>query len=156
VAPSIKSEKEFPSMSEEEPKESDDSVQSGVTDTIRKAVFGGISSLFMSEESIKGQLGELPRDALNYLVGQTEKTRQEFFNIVTREFRTFLDGVDLSRELPKILQGMSIEVKANIRFKDAGDPIVDIDATVEHASDEELPETDNEAPVDAETGSENE
>lgn len=143
-------------MSEEDPKEPDDSVQSGVTDTIRKAVFGGISSLFMSEESIKGQLGELPRDALNYLVGQTEKTRQEFFSIVTREFRTFLDGVDLSKELPKILQGMSVEVNAKIRFKEAGDPIVDIKAAVEHDSNEESPETDNEAPENAETGTDNE
>ncbi|MBT6177130.1 MAG: hypothetical protein HOI23_07760 [Deltaproteobacteria bacterium] len=143
-------------MSEEEPKESDESVQSGVTDTIRKAVFGSISSLFMSEESIKGQLGELPRDALNYLVGQTEKTRDEFFKIVTREFRTFLDGVDLSKELPKILQGMNIEVKANIRFKEGQDPIVDIEAAVQHDSDSEPPETDNEAPDNAETGTENE
>ena len=143
-------------MSEEEPKESDDSVQNGVTDTIRKAVFGSISSLFMSEESIKGQLGELPRDALNYLVGQTEKTRDEFFSIVTREFRTFLDGVDLSKELPKILQGMSIEVKANIRFKEAKDPIVDIEAEVQHDSDEKVSETHNEPPSGADTGTENE
>jgi hypothetical protein len=143
-------------MSEEDFKDSDENVQNGVTDTIRKAVFGSISSLFMSEESIKGQLGELPRDALNYLVGQTEKTRDEFFNIVTREFRTFLDGVDLSKELPKILKGMSIEVNANIRFKEGKDPIVDIDAAVQHDSDTELPETDNEPPRGEDTGTENE
>jgi len=143
-------------MSEDETPPPDDNSAAGVTDTIRKAVFGGISSLFMSEESIKGQLGELPRDALNYLVGQTEKTRQEFFNIVTREFRTFLDGVDLSKELPKILKGMNVEVTANIRFKDAGEPVVDWQANAKHDEPDASPETQNTVSVDAETESPNE
>ena len=113
-------------MSDDDSRSAEDKFQAGVTDSIRKAVFGGISSLFMSEESLKGQLGELPRDALNYLAGQTEKTRQEFVGVVTREFKAFLDNVDWSKELPKILEGMNIEVRANIRLRQAdGEPSVD-------------------------------
>ena len=114
-------------MSDDDSRSDDDNFQAGVTDSIRKAVFGGITSLFMSEESLKGQLGELPRDALNYLAGQTEKTRQEFVGIVSREFKTFLANVDWSKELPKILEGMNIEVRANIRLRQAdGKPSVDL------------------------------
>ena len=113
-------------MSDDDSRSPEDKFQAGVTDSIRKAVFGGISSLFMSEESLKGNLGELPRDALNYLAGQTEKTRQEFVNVVSREFKAFLANVDWSKELPKILEGMNIEVKANIRVRQAdGEPSVD-------------------------------
>lgn len=118
-------------MSDDDSRSPEDNFQAGVTDSIRKAVFGGITSLFMSEESIKGQLGELPRDALNYLVGQTEKTRQEFVNIVSREFKTFLANVDWSKELPKILEGMNIEVRANIRLRQAdGQPSVDLQTKI--------------------------
>ena len=37
-----------------------------VTDSIRKAVFGGLSALFVSEEGIRQTIGELPKDALSF------------------------------------------------------------------------------------------
>ena len=134
-------------MSDDDSRSPEDNFQAGVTDSIRKAVFGGISSLFMSEESLKGQLGELPRDALNYLAGQTEKTRQEFVNVVTREFKAFLANVDWSKELPKILEGMDIEVRANIRLRQAdGKPSVDWSTKITSDSAEENAEPPNKTP----------
>ena len=134
-------------MSDDDSRSPEDNFQAGVTDSIRKAVFGGISSLFMSEESLKGQLGELPRDALNYLAGQTEKTRQEFVNVVTREFKAFLANVDWSKELPKILEGMDIEVRANIRLRQAdGKPSVDWSTKITSDSAEENTEPPNMTP----------
>ena len=134
-------------MSDDDSRSPEDNFQAGVTDSIRKAVFGGTSSLFMSEESLKGQLGELPRDALNYLAGQTEKTRQEFVNVVTREFKAFLENVDWSKELPKILEGMDIEVRANIRLRQAdGKPSVDWSTKITSDSAEETAEPTNKTP----------
>lgn len=130
------------------------STSGGVTDSIRKALFGGLSSIFMSEERLRDQLGELPRDALNYLAGQTEKTRQEFFSIVTKEFRAFLDTVDLKDELPRILQGISVEVDAKIRFTAANKPDIEISTAVVEA--EEIPTMDSgevpETPAPLESG----
>ena len=134
-------------MSDDDSRSPEDNFQAGVTDSIRKAVFGGISSLFMNEESLKGQLGELPRDALNYLAGQTEKTRQEFVNVVSREFKAFLANVDWSKELPKILEGMDIEVRANIRLRQAdGKPSVDWSSKITTDSTEDKAEPQNKAP----------
>ena len=144
-------------MSEDESRSPDDGSQAGVTDSIRKALFGGISSLFMSEESLKGQLGELPRDALNFLAGQTEKTRQDFMNMVTREFKSFLANVDWEKELPKILEGMSIEVTANIRLRQAhGKPSVDVQTTIVHDPTEPTADLNDESPEGEGTESQNE
>ena len=128
----------------------------GVTDSIRKAVFGGLSSIFMSEESLRGQLGELPRDALNYLTNQTEKTRQEFYGIVTREFRTFLEGLDLSREIPKIPKGMTVEVNASIRISDAGVPDIDIKTNLAKPDDSDPGQATQPSVSKADTTSETE
>ena len=144
-------------MSDDDSRSPEENFQAGVTDSIRKAVFGGISSLFMNEESIKGQLGELPRDALNYLVGQTEKTRHEFVNIVTREFKEFLANVDWSKELPKILEGMNIEVTANIRLRRAdGEPAVDLKTRIVQDPLQDGSVPNETAPEGASTESENE
>ena len=94
----------------------------GLTDSLRKAAVAGMSALFVTEEGIRGALGEmrLPKEALAYIAQQTDKTRRELFGAVTDELKKFLSGVDLPGELRKALKGLKLEVKAEVRFVEDG------------------------------------
>lgn len=100
----------------------------GLTDSLRKAAVAGMTALFVTEEGIRGALGEmrLPKEALAYLAQQTDKTRRELFGAVSDELKGFLSGIDLPGELRKALKGLKLEVKAEVRFVEDG-----TDTTVE-------------------------
>lgn len=93
-------------------------------DSIRKALVTGISAIFMTEEGIRNTLAEmrLPKDAMGYLVQQTERTRKELFRVVSQELKGFLKGADLPRELRAVLKNMKVQVRAEVRFVDENDP----------------------------------
>ena len=94
-----------------------------VPELLRKAVLTGVGALFMTEEGLRNMVGEmkLPKDALQFLLGQADKTRAEVGRVVTQEMRRFLESETLRRELWKVLTGVSIEVNATIQLKPAGE-----------------------------------
>ena len=98
----------------------DASKQSIVPESIRKVLVTGVSALFMTEEGIRNMLSDmrLPKDAMGYLVQQTERTRRELFRVVSDEIKGVLKKTDLTRELRRAMQGMKVQVRAEIRFVD--------------------------------------
>lgn len=99
----------------------DNSAQrSRLPDSIRKAVVGGLSAVFMTEEGIRNAVTDLrlPKDAIAYLAQQTERTRREVFRAVSEEVKGFLGNIDANKALRKALAGMRVEVKAELRFVD--------------------------------------
>ena len=103
-----------------------------VTESIRKAVVGGLNTLLTGDDSIKSTIGELPKDALGYVVGQAEKSRKELVRVVTNEIRGFLGGMDMTHELRKALLGLKVEVNASIRFVDEEHPEVKMEHVIKH------------------------
>lgn len=101
-----------------------------VTDSIRKAVFGGLSALFVSEEGIRQTIGELPKDALSFLLTQTDKTRKELMRVVSDELKSFLRQLDLQGEIKEMLSGLTVEVKAEISFRENGQVVSKISQDV--------------------------
>ena len=101
-----------------------------VTDSIRKAVFGGLSALFVSEEGIRQTIGELPKDALSFLLSQTDKTRRELMRVVSDELKSFLRQLDLQGEVKEMLSGLTVEVKAEISFRENGQVVSKINQDV--------------------------
>jgi hypothetical protein len=95
-----------------------------VPDIVRRAVLTGVGALFMTEEGIRNLVGDmkLPKDALNFLLSQAEKTRTEVARVVTQEVRRFLESETLRREIWKLLNGVTLEVTANIHLKQTGEP----------------------------------
>lgn len=96
------------------------SQRSRLPDSIRKAVVGGLSAVFMTEEGIRNAVTDLrlPKDAIAYLAQQTERTRREVFSAVSEEVKGFLKNIDANKALRKALAGMRVEVKAELRFVD--------------------------------------
>jgi hypothetical protein len=89
-------------------------------DSLRKALVTGLSAVFMTEEGIRGALSDmrLPKDAIGYLVQQTNNSRREVVRIVSDELKSFLRSADVTGAIRKALIGLRLEVKAEIRFVD--------------------------------------
>ena len=70
------------------------------------------------EETIRRLVSEfnLPREVATYLLVQASSSKDEVLRIVGQEVRRFLETVNLSGELQKLLTSLSFEIKTEIRF----------------------------------------
>jgi hypothetical protein len=89
-----------------------------VPEFVRKVAVAGLGAIFMTEEGIRSLAGQLklPKEMLGYILGQAEKTKDEVGRVVSEEVRRFLQSEKLRDELLKLVSGMTIEVKAQIRL----------------------------------------
>lgn len=92
------------------------------SDAIRKLLVSGLSTASMTEEGIRNALSDLPlpKDAVHYLLSQTEKGRHDLYRTVSDEVKTFLRGLNLTGELRQALVGLRLEVSGSIRILEDG------------------------------------
>ncbi len=91
-------------------------LESIVPDVFKKAMISGLGAIFMTEESIRSAVSDMPKDAVNYVVQQAENTKEQLAALIAKEVREFLEGSDLSDELAKLLTKLSLEVRTQVRF----------------------------------------
>ncbi|MFP5384727.1 MAG: hypothetical protein ACLGHN_01520 [Bacteriovoracia bacterium] len=86
---------------------------------LKKVLTTGVTAAFMTEESIRAVLKDvpLPKDIVGGLVENAKNTKTEFVTGVKNELKSYLDKIDLSREIDKILEKYDFEVKATISLK---------------------------------------
>jgi hypothetical protein len=89
-----------------------------VPEFVRKMAWAGLTAVFMSEEGIRRLASQLklPKEGLSFLLAQAEKTKDDIGRVVSEEVRKFLQSERLRDELLKLLAGMTIEVKAEIKL----------------------------------------
>src|SRR4051812_37218755 len=89
-----------------------------VPDFVRKVAVAGLGALFMTEEGLRGLAGQLklPKEVLAFLLSQAERTKDELGRVVSEELRRFLQSAKLRDELQKLVAGMTIEIKAEVRL----------------------------------------
>ncbi len=92
-----------------------------VPEAVKRALYMGLGAVFMTEEGIRNAVSDmkLPKDALSSLLSSADKARQELMRYVADEVGRVLTSAQLRDQIVKVLSGMSIEVKAEIRLKDA-------------------------------------
>ncbi|MCC6748752.1 MAG: hypothetical protein IT371_13915 [Deltaproteobacteria bacterium] len=121
-----------------------------VPDLLRRTFYAGLGALFTSEEGLKkiAQDFSLPKDVANYLINQAQGTKEELFRIIGSEFRGFLQTLNLSDELQRLLTSLSFEIKTEVRFipNDAR-PRVSSKMAVRRRGGKEPEATDDEPPV---------
>jgi hypothetical protein len=89
-----------------------------IPDIVRRTFYAGLGAVFTTEEGIRKLASDfhLPKDITNYLIQQAAASKDELFRVVGKELRGFLENVNISGELQKLLTSLSFEVKTEIRF----------------------------------------
>jgi len=84
---------------------------------MRKAFSAGLSGFFLTEEALRKALGEtLPKDWSDFAVDQSSRTRAELLERVGFEIGRALENVDVAAVLSQLLEGRTLEVKAEVRL----------------------------------------
>lgn len=105
----------------EDPLDEDASDEKGrgfVPDFVRRMAWAGLGAVFMSEEGIRRLAGQLklPKEALGFLLQQADKTKDEIGRVVSDEVRKLLQSDRLRDEMLKMIAGMTIEVRAEVKL----------------------------------------
>lgn len=85
---------------------------------VRRMAWAGIGAVFMSEEGVRRLASQLklPKEALGFLLSQAEKTKDEIGRVVGEEVRKLLQSDKVRDELLKMIAGMTIEVRAEVKL----------------------------------------
>ncbi len=95
-----------------------------IGEILKKVLTTGVTAAFMTEESVRALLKDvpLPKDIVGSLVENAKNTKTEFVSSVKNELRSYLDKIDLSNEIDKIVEKYDFEVKATISLKKKKQP----------------------------------
>ena len=95
-----------------------DRLEGLIPDLVKRGLIAGMGAAMATEEGIRRITKEmtLPKDVAGYLASTASTTKDEFLRIMAREVREFLQTVNLSEEIAKMLTTLSFEVKTEIRF----------------------------------------
>ena len=92
-----------------------------VPELVRRALSLGLSGFFLTEEAIRKAFGDaVPRDWADFVAHQSDRTRKEFLERLSFEIGQSIEKIDLSRMLAALLEGRTLEVKAEIRLSPKG------------------------------------
>ncbi len=88
-------------------------------DLVKKVITTGVTAAFMTEEGVRAVLKDLPlpKDMVGTLLENAKNTKTEFVSSVKNELKTYLDKIDLTKEIDKIAEKYDFEVKATISLK---------------------------------------
>lgn len=96
-----------------------DSKNFGIEGIIKKVVSVGVGAAFMTEESVKKILEDLPlpKEVLTGLIQNAKGAKEDFTNGIREELRNYLTKVDASKIATDILDRYDVEVEAKFKFK---------------------------------------
>jgi hypothetical protein len=90
-----------------------------IGDLLKKVLSTGVTAAFMTEESVRTLLKDvpLPKDIVGGLVENAKNTKTEFVAQVKNELKSYLDKIDIAKEIDRIVEKYDFEIKATISLK---------------------------------------
>jgi hypothetical protein len=90
-----------------------------LSDLLKKVLTTGVTAAFMTEEGVRTVLKDLPlpKDMVGSLVENAKNTKTEFVSSVKNELKSYLDKIDLTKEIDKIVEKYDFEIKATVSLK---------------------------------------
>ena len=89
----------------------------GIPELFRRVLTLGLSGFFLTETAVRKALGDtVPKEWTDFAAEQSERTRGEFIERLTFEVARSLESVDLASVLQQMLEGRTLEIKAEIRL----------------------------------------
>jgi hypothetical protein len=99
----------------------DDESLRPIPELVRRALTLGLTGFFSTEEAVRRAFGDtVPKDWTDFLSETSDRTRSEFLERLSHEIGRVLDGVDVGAVLRTLLEGKTLEVKAQFRLTDEG------------------------------------
>ncbi len=88
-------------------------------DLFKKVLTTGVTAAFMTEEAVRDVLKDLPlpKEMVGSLVENAKNTKTEFVSSVKSELKNYLDKIDLSGEIDKIVERYDFEINAKVSLK---------------------------------------
>ena len=91
--------------------------KNALPDLMRKALAAGLSGFFLTEEAVRRALGDtLPKDWSDFALEQSGRARSEIIERMSFEVGRALEAIDWAAVLTSMLEGRTLEVKAEIRL----------------------------------------
>lgn len=89
------------------------------SEVIKKVVSIGVGAAFLTEDTIKSVLQDLPlpKDIVSGLVQNAKSAKEEFTKSVGEEIRDYLSSVDPKVMMDELLDNYDVEVNATFKFK---------------------------------------
>ncbi len=86
---------------------------------LKKVLTTGVTAAFMTEESVRALLKDvpLPKDIVGGLVENAKNTKTEFVAGVKNELKTYLDKIDITKEIDKLVEKYDFQINATISLK---------------------------------------
>ena len=96
---------------------------SPIGDIIKKVVSVGVGAAFMTEESVKKILEDLPlpKDIISGLVQNAKGAKEDFTKGIREEVGNHLSKIDISKITSELLDHYDIEFEAKFKFKKKSD-----------------------------------
>ncbi len=94
-----------------------------IAEGVRKALLAGVGAFFLTEEGARrlARDWKLPKDLANFIGQQAQGAKDEILRLFSDEIRRFLESENVRRDFLKALADHSIEIRAEIRFRPAGE-----------------------------------
>src|SRR5215212_7785735 len=87
-----------------------------VPELVRKTFTAGLGAVFSTEEGIRKIARESLPEMAGYIASSADGAKDKVFDVIARETREFLAGLNVGEEIAKILTTLSFEIKTEIRF----------------------------------------
>jgi hypothetical protein len=88
-----------------------------IPEIVKKTFSAGMGAVFSTEEGIRKLAKEINiPDVAGYIASTADTTKDKVLEVVARETREFLQTMNLSEEIAKLLTTLSFEIKTEIRF----------------------------------------
>lgn len=90
-----------------------------LSELIKKVVTTGVGAAFMTEDAIRKHVGELPlpSEIVQNIIKNANQSKTELMQSIRKEFASYLERANFSKEVDRILENYDIELQATIQFK---------------------------------------
>lgn len=90
-----------------------------IPELMRRAIALGLTGFFTTEEAVRRAIGDtVPKDWTDYIAESSDRTRSEFLDRLSREIARTLKEIDLANVLQQLLEGRTLNVKAEFSLSD--------------------------------------
>ncbi len=98
-----------------------------LTEALKKVFTVGISAAFLTEESIRGYLGEikLPKEVLQALLQSASKSKDEITQRMSKEVVAMIQKIDFVKELSRFAETHKFKISAEVEILKKDPPAKD-------------------------------